>query len=232
MVDRMDEYSGVILGRFKPEFQAGELPQFRPFVDQNGCLRQVDACPDLLVMGTENDIDRETECAVSPENEFEKGHSMETQEGLRVSHAGGASGGQDNARDHGVNARQAETVVQASRLRPKKGIAFMSIQVTEKAANKIRESLEKQGLEAGGLRLGVRGGGCSGLSYVMRFEAEKKPGDKVFETNGARIFVDMKSYLYLKGMTLDWRGTLMQQAFMFINPNAKRSCGCGQSFTV
>ncbi|RPI24376.1 MAG: iron-sulfur cluster assembly accessory protein [Acidobacteria bacterium] len=108
----------------------------------------------------------------------------------------------------------------------------MSIQVTEKAANKIRESLEKQGLEAGGLRLGVRGGGCSGLSYVMRFEAEKKPGDKVFETNGARIFVDMKSYLYLKGMTLDWRGTLMQQAFMFINPNAKRSCGCGQSFTV
>jgi len=108
----------------------------------------------------------------------------------------------------------------------------MAIHVTEKAAGKIRENLEKQGLTAGGLRLGVRGGGCSGLSYVMRFEPEKKAGDKVFESHGARIFVDMKSYLYLKGMTLDWRGTLMQQGFQFVNPNATRSCSCGQSFTV
>ncbi|MFB3905779.1 MAG: HesB/IscA family protein [Acidobacteriota bacterium] len=108
----------------------------------------------------------------------------------------------------------------------------MAIHVTEKAAGKIRENLARQGLPEGGLRLGVRGGGCSGLTYVMRFEAEQKPGDKVFESHGARIFIDMKSYLYLKGMTLDWRGTLMQQGFTFVNPNATRSCSCGHSFTV
>ncbi len=108
----------------------------------------------------------------------------------------------------------------------------MAIQVTEKAAAKIREQMEKQGLQSGGLRLGVKGGGCSGLSYVMRFETEKKPGDKVIEMHCARLFVDMKSLLYLKGMTLDWRGSLMQQGFVFSNPNARKTCGCGHSFTV
>jgi iron-sulfur cluster assembly protein len=108
----------------------------------------------------------------------------------------------------------------------------MAIQVTEKAAERIREGLRKQGLSQGGLRLGVKGGGCSGLSYVMRFEPEKKPGDKLIEAHGVRIFVDLKSYLYLKDMTLDWRGSLMQQGFAFLNPNAARSCSCGQSFSV
>lgn len=108
----------------------------------------------------------------------------------------------------------------------------MAIYISEKAAVKIRTNLEGQNLVNGGLRLGVRGGGCSGLSYVMRFEPDKKPGDAVFEQHGARIFVDLKSYLYLKGMTLDWRGSLMQQGFTFVNPNATRTCSCGQSFSV
>lgn len=108
----------------------------------------------------------------------------------------------------------------------------MSIVVTDSAAEHIKQGLHREGLDKGGLRLGVKGGGCSGLSYVMRFEADKKPGDKVFEKNGVQVFVDLKSYLYLKGMTLDWQGDLMQQGFAFVNPNASKTCSCGQSFLV
>ena len=108
----------------------------------------------------------------------------------------------------------------------------MAIQVTEAAAQKIREALDKEGLSQGGLRLGVKGGGCSGLNYVIRFDADKKPGDKVFEAEGARVFVDFKSLLYLKGTTLDWEGNLMKEGFTFKNPNAKKTCSCGISFSV
>ena len=108
----------------------------------------------------------------------------------------------------------------------------MSINVTEKAAERIKEGLKKEGLSDGGLRLGVRGGGCSGLSYVIRFEPSSQAADKVFEKDGARVFVDLKSLLYVKGMTLDWRGDLMQQGFVFSNPNASKTCSCGQSFFV
>jgi iron-sulfur cluster assembly protein len=66
----------------------------------------------------------------------------------------------------------------------------------------------------------------------MRFESEETSGDKVFERNGAKVFVDFKSLLYLKGMTLDWKGTLMQEGFVFENPNARSTCSCGTSFTV
>lgn len=108
----------------------------------------------------------------------------------------------------------------------------MAIHVTDAAAVKIREGLRKEGIPEGGLRLGVRGGGCSGLNYVIRFETQKKPGDKVFEQGDARVFIDLKSLLYLKGTTLDWRGSLMQEGFAFENPNAKKTCSCGISFTV
>jgi len=108
----------------------------------------------------------------------------------------------------------------------------MAIQVTESAARKIREGLQKEGIPEGGLRLGVRGGGCSGLNYVIRFEPEQKSADKVFEAHGARVFVDLKSLLYLRGTTLDWRGDLMQQGFTFSNPNARKTCSCGTSFSV
>jgi iron-sulfur cluster assembly protein len=107
------------------------------------------------------------------------------------------------------------------------------IHVTEKAATKIREMLAKQGLpESGGLRLGVQGGGCSGLSYALRVETEARSRDKVIEEHGARVFVDPRSYAYLEDTTLDYEETLMRQGFIFQNPRAARTCGCGTSFTV
>jgi len=108
------------------------------------------------------------------------------------------------------------------------------IHVTEKAAKKIHELLVKEGVGdlAGGLRVGVQGGGCSGLSYAMRLDTQARDRDKVFEENGARLFVDPKSYLYLRDTTLDYEETLMRQGFVFQNPQAARSCGCGSSFTA
>jgi iron-sulfur cluster assembly protein len=108
------------------------------------------------------------------------------------------------------------------------------IHVTEKAAQKIRELLAKEGVPAdsGGLRVGVQGGGCSGLSYAMRLETQARDRDNVIEENGARVFVDPKSLLYLANTTLDFEETLVRQGFVFQNPQATRSCGCGSSFTA
>lgn len=108
------------------------------------------------------------------------------------------------------------------------------IHLTEKAAHKIQALLAKEGVpaETGGLRVGVQGGGCSGLTYAMRLDTQARDRDKVFEENGARIFVDPKSYLYLRDTTLDYIEELMRQGFIFHNPMAQRSCGCGSSFTA
>ena len=111
-------------------------------------------------------------------------------------------------------------------------IDSMAIRVTDAASARIRETLTSQDNPEGGLRLGVRGGGCSGLNYVIRFDDAQRAGDRVFGEDGARIFVDLKSLLYLKGTTLDWQGELMQQGFTFLNPNAKNTCSCGISFSV
>ncbi len=108
----------------------------------------------------------------------------------------------------------------------------MSIQITEQASQKIKEGLKAEGLLQGGLRLGVRGGGCLRFELCIEVRTGEKGGDKVFEQYGVKVFVDMKSYLYLKGMGLDWRGSLMQEGFTFVNPNASKTCSCGQSFTV
>ena len=109
-----------------------------------------------------------------------------------------------------------------------------TIHLTERAAQKIHALLEKEGVpaETGGLRVGVQGGGCSGLSYALRLETQARDRDKVFEEYGSRIFVDPKSYLYLNGTTLDYEETLIRQGFVFQNPNVTRSCGCGSSFTA
>src|SRR5205085_9638212 len=109
-----------------------------------------------------------------------------------------------------------------------------AIHLTERAAKKIRALLEKEGVspEVGGLRVGVQGGGCSGLSYAMRLDTQPRDRDKIFEEHGARLFVDPKSFLYLNGTTLEYEETLMRQGFVFQNPNAARSCGCGSSFTA
>jgi iron-sulfur cluster assembly protein len=107
------------------------------------------------------------------------------------------------------------------------------IQVTEKAAERIRELLKKEGVpESGGLRVGVQGGGCSGLTYAMRLESEARSRDNVIEVNGARVFVDPKSSLYLDQTTLDYEEELIRRGFVFRNPRATKTCGCGSSFTV
>jgi iron-sulfur cluster assembly protein len=85
--------------------------------------------------------------------------------------------------------------------------------------------------EQGGLRLGVQGGGCSGLTYNIRFDTQPRERDRVFQFGDVRVFVDPKSFIYLHGMTLDYQETLMQQGFVFVNPNSTKSCGCGSSFS-
>jgi len=82
------------------------------------------------------------------------------------------------------------------------------------------------------VRLGVLGGGCSGLSYQFKFDAKQRPTDHVFEFEDVKVFVDPKSILFLDGMTLDWKDSIIQSGFVFENPNAKKSCGCGTSFSV
>jgi iron-sulfur cluster assembly protein len=108
------------------------------------------------------------------------------------------------------------------------------VQVTEKAIKRIRAVLDKEGIspQEGGLRLGVIGGGCSGLSYSIKFDTQPRQRDRIFTYDGVRVFVDPKSYIYLHGMTVDYEETLMRQGFTFTNPNSTRSCGCGSSFSV
>jgi iron-sulfur cluster assembly protein len=103
--------------------------------------------------------------------------------------------------------------------------------ISDSAADKIKQLLTAEKKEGQGLRLKVVGGGCSGLQYKMELDNEK-PGDRVFEKEGAKVLVDMKSLLYLNGTELDYKDELMQAGFVFQNPNVKRSCGCGTSFGV
>jgi iron-sulfur cluster assembly protein len=105
------------------------------------------------------------------------------------------------------------------------------VSVTERAAARIKQLQAAENKESQGLRLKVVGGGCSGLQYKMDLD-QQKPGDRVFEKDGAKVLVDMKSLLYLNGTELDYKEELMQSGFVFQNPNVKRSCGCGTSFTV
>jgi iron-sulfur cluster assembly protein len=105
------------------------------------------------------------------------------------------------------------------------------IGITERAAEKIKQLQASENKDSQGLRLKVVGGGCSGLQYKMDLDLQK-PGDRVFEKDGAKVLVDMKSLLYLNGTELDYKEELMQSGFVFQNPNVKRSCGCGTSFTV
>ncbi len=111
--------------------------------------------------------------------------------------------------------------------------AIRGIEVTDKALARIRSAMAKEqvSLETGGLRLGVQGGGCSGLTYNIRFDGKPRERDRVFDYNGVRVFVDPKSFIYLNGMILDYEEGLMQQGFVFRNPNASKTCGCGTSFT-
>lgn len=103
------------------------------------------------------------------------------------------------------------------------------IHISDRAAQRINGLVESK--PDHGLRVKVVGGGCSGLTYKMEIDLPKDH-DKIFENNGAKVFVDRKSFLYLVNTTLDYQDDLMSSGFVFGNPNAKRSCGCGSSFTV
>jgi iron-sulfur cluster assembly protein len=107
------------------------------------------------------------------------------------------------------------------------------ITVTDKAKQRITElRSEEQRPETHNIRVSVKGGGCSGLMYDLGFDDKINPADQVFEDKGVKILVDKKSLLYLLGTTLDFTDGLNGKGFQFINPNASRTCGCGESFSV
>lgn len=107
------------------------------------------------------------------------------------------------------------------------------ISLSEKAAQKIRSLKGEEGKSGESfLRVEVKKGGCSGLSYKMDFDSNLRPGDKSFEQHGEKLVVDRDSFMYLIGMTLDFEGGLNGKGFIFSNPNAAKSCGCGTSFAV
>jgi iron-sulfur cluster assembly protein len=106
------------------------------------------------------------------------------------------------------------------------------ITVTDNAKKQAIRLMEDEGKEGLFIRVGVQGGGCSGLMYQLTFDNQDLEGDKSFEDNGIKVVVDKKSYLYLIGTTLDFSGGLNGKGFVFQNPNADRTCGCGESFSV
>lgn len=108
------------------------------------------------------------------------------------------------------------------------------IKVSDNAKTKVIELMKDDGFRPAEdyIRVGVKSGGCSGLSYELKFDHNQEEGDKVFEDNGIKIIVDKKSFLYLIGTTLEYSGGLNGTGFVFNNPNANRTCGCGESFSL
>jgi len=106
------------------------------------------------------------------------------------------------------------------------------ITVSENAKNQAIRLMQEDGKEGFFIRVGVEGGGCSGLRYKLTFDNQEHENDKVFENNGIKVVVDKKSFLYLVGTTLDFSGGLNGKGFVFVNPNAERTCGCGESFSL
>ena len=108
-----------------------------------------------------------------------------------------------------------------------------TVTITEAAAKAIGKYLADHNAEPGaGLRIGVRGGGCSGLSYVLDVETMPRPSDHVIDAYGQRVYVDPKSLLFLQGSILDYVTGLMEAGFKFVNPRAAKACGCGESFSM
>lgn len=108
------------------------------------------------------------------------------------------------------------------------------IKVSDTAKRKVRELMTEDGFNPSTdyVRVGVKSGGCSGLSYDLSFDNKQEETDKIFEENEVRIIVDKKSFLYLVGTTLEYSGGLNGKGFVFNNPNANRTCGCGESFSL
>jgi iron-sulfur cluster assembly protein len=109
----------------------------------------------------------------------------------------------------------------------------MTISMTERAVQEVKRIVTEQSLPDGtGLRVGVKGGGCSGFSYTLGFDDNQNPTDQLSEIDGVQIMCDPKSFLYLNGTVVDFEDNLMGRGFKFTNPNASKSCGCGESFSV
>lgn len=106
------------------------------------------------------------------------------------------------------------------------------INVTDNAKDQAIKLMAEDGKDGAFIRVGVKGGGCSGLMYELTFDTALKEDDKAFEHNGIKVVVDKKSFLYLIGTTLDYSGGLNGKGFVFVNPNADRTCGCGESFSI
>ena len=106
------------------------------------------------------------------------------------------------------------------------------VTVSEGAAKKLTSLIEESGFKTPFVRVSVKGGGCSGLSYDLSFDTEQQPADTLAEDKGVQILIDMKSLLYLYGTELDFSDGLNGKGFQFINPNASRTCGCGESFAL
>ena len=109
----------------------------------------------------------------------------------------------------------------------------MAVSITERAQAEVKRIVEDQSLPAEtALRVGVKGGGCSGFSYTLGFDDNVAATDQVHEINGIKVICDPKSFLYLNGTVVDFEESLMGRGFKFTNPNAAKSCGCGESFSV
>ena len=113
-------------------------------------------------------------------------------------------------------------------------MAEPAIHVTPGAAKQIKAQLARrsQTNAQSGVRVGVKGGGCSGMSYVIEYCDQPRPQDKLCEVDGAKVYVDLKSLIYLNGTTFDFVDTFQQKGFKFVNPQVKSECGCGESFSV
>ena len=109
----------------------------------------------------------------------------------------------------------------------------LGVTISELAAEKIKYFAQKDGIQSDfGIRVAVKGGGCSGLTYDLIITSEELPTDKIVEQHGIKVMVDKKSYIYLVGTELEFSDGLNGKGFMFVNPNAKKTCGCGTSFSV
>jgi len=106
------------------------------------------------------------------------------------------------------------------------------ITLSQTALKEVRRLMNVQGVTEGGLRLGVKGGGCSGLSYTINFDEKIGQYDQVYNFEGVKVIVDAKSAIYLQGTQLDFQKDLMGGSFKFVNPNANKTCGCGESFSA
>ncbi|MDE3018487.1 MAG: iron-sulfur cluster assembly accessory protein [Nitrospirota bacterium] len=107
-----------------------------------------------------------------------------------------------------------------------------AVTLSEAAIKEVKRLLNVQGITEGGLRVGVKGGGCSGLSYTVNFDDKIGQYDSVYEIEGIKVIVDAKSAIYLQGTQLDFHKDLMGGSFKFVNPNANKTCGCGESFSA